>query len=49
VVEIGRGWRAGEQRNAYRLLVEKSGGKNHLEDFCICEGNIKTDVKEMGW
>jgi hypothetical protein len=40
----------GEKINGYRVLVEKPkgwlsfGGLRHM-----CEDNIKTDLKEIGW
>jgi hypothetical protein len=38
----------GERRNAHKVLVGESGGKNHLEDLVI-DGRIRLDHKEVGW
>jgi hypothetical protein len=40
----------GEKRNAYRLLVQKPGGKRPLErPRHRWVDNIKMDLEEMGW
>jgi hypothetical protein len=40
----------GEKRNAYRILVGKSGGKRPLgRPRCRWEDNIKMDLREIGW
>jgi hypothetical protein len=40
----------GERRGAYRVLVGKPEGRgDHLEDRCIWEDNIKTNLREVGW
>jgi hypothetical protein len=40
----------GEERNAYKVLVEKPEGYNHLEDIRPrFECNNKMDLKEIAW
>jgi hypothetical protein len=40
----------GETRNAYRILVEKPGGKRPLgRSRCRWVDNIKMDLREIGW
>jgi hypothetical protein len=42
--------RTGERRNAYRILVGKPGRKGPLgRPRRVCEDNIKTGLREMGW
>ena len=39
-----------DRRGAYRVLVGKPEGKNHLEDPGIrWEDNIKIGLEEVGW
>jgi hypothetical protein len=39
----------GEKSNAYRILVGKPEGKSHWEDQDVDVGNIKMDLREIGW
>jgi hypothetical protein len=40
----------GEKRNPYRILVAKPEGKRPLErQRCRWVGNIKIDLREIGW
>jgi hypothetical protein len=40
----------GEKRNAYRILVGKPQGKRPLgRPRCRWAGNIKMDLREIGW
>ena len=41
----------GQNRNAYRVRVRKSEGKNYSKDLDLDGGgsNIKMDLKEIGW
>jgi hypothetical protein len=40
----------GENRNAYRILVEKPQGKRPLgRPRRRCVGNTKIDLREIGW
>jgi hypothetical protein len=39
-----------EKRNAYRILVGKpEGNRPRGRPSCRCAGNIKTDLREIGW
>jgi hypothetical protein len=39
----------GEMRNAYKILVGKLEGKNHLEDQGIDGKTVRTDLMKRGW
>ena len=39
----------GERKGAYRVLMEKSGGKRLLGRPGRWEENIKIDLQEVGW
>ena len=42
--------RMGEKKGAYRVLVGKSDEKRQLgRPKCRREGNMKTDLQEVGW
>jgi hypothetical protein len=38
-----------DRRGAYRCLVERHEGRDHLENRYKWENNIKMDHEEMGW
>jgi hypothetical protein len=40
-----------EKRNVYSLMAEESGGKRPTTKAtgCRCMGNIKIDMREIGW
>jgi hypothetical protein len=47
---VGHVVRAGENRNAYRILVGKPEGRILLgRPKCRLEDNIKMDFTEIGW
>jgi len=41
---VGHVARVGERRNAYRVLVGKPDGNDHLEDICIYEKMILKSI-----
>jgi hypothetical protein len=49
--EIGRACSTrGEKRNAYRISMGKPQGKRPLgTPRCMCEDNIKMNVREIRW